>query len=161
MRAVIAEKGGNGTVDQSGDYLADGAAERRAAVLVRHATLKDEDAPPTAARPPVLRRFPMVGGIDFSSFMEFSGRTDAKTGANAALNRFGLANALPVGHAGLGWLAEDRDLTTGTAPAQTNPFDEAIAAARLIVSCRVRGRAAVKTGGGPCMRRPQSARERR
>ena len=110
MSAVIADKGESGTVDQSGDYPADGVAEGRVAAPMRRATLKHEDAPLIAARQQILRRFPLSGGIDFSSCMEFSGGMDARIGGSAISNWFRVVAAPSVGHAGFGQLVGARNL---------------------------------------------------
>ena len=90
FRAIVVEKGDQGysatlkTVDDA--ELMDGDVT----VRVSHSTVNYKDGLAVTGKAPVVRRFPMVPGIDFAGVVEASTHPDWKPGDAVVLNGWGV-----------------------------------------------------------------------
>ena len=83
---VIEEKGGSPAIrDFSDDELMEGDVT----VRVSHSTLNYKDGLALTGKAPVVRRFPMIPGIDFAGTVEQSSHPDFKAGDGVVLNGWG------------------------------------------------------------------------
>jgi acrylyl-CoA reductase (NADPH) len=101
FRAIVVEKGESGqgapaVMDFADDDLMDGDVT----VRVTHSTLNYKDGLALTGRSPVVRRFPMIPGIDFAGTVETSSHPDYGPGDAVVLNGWG------VGETHLGGYAE-------------------------------------------------------
>jgi|SRR5579871_458576 len=70
-------------------------------VAVSHSTVNYKDGLALSGRSPVVRRFPMIPGIDFAGTVEQSSHAAFKSGDKVVLNGFGLGETHYGGYAGL------------------------------------------------------------
>ena len=100
FKAVVVEK------DESGQKVALRAFDESelmdgdVTVRVTHSTLNYKDGLALTGKGPVVRRFPMIPGIDFAGTVESSTHPDFKSGDAVVLNGWG------VGETHLGGYAE-------------------------------------------------------
>jgi acrylyl-CoA reductase (NADPH) len=67
-----------------------------ATVRVSHSTLNYKDALAITGKGSVVRKFPMVPGIDFAGIVEQSAHSDDQAGDAVILNGWGVANRIGV-----------------------------------------------------------------
>ena len=72
MRAIIIEKVDGGTAARLGDFPDADLMDGDVTVRVTHSTINYKDGLAITGKAPVVRRFPMIGGIDFSGIVESS-----------------------------------------------------------------------------------------
>jgi acrylyl-CoA reductase (NADPH) len=100
FRAIRIDKSESGSqaayVDFDEADLMDGDVTLR----VTHSTINYKDGLAITGKSPVVRRFPMIPGIDFAGIVESSSHPDFKPGDDAVLNGWG------VGETHLGGLAQ-------------------------------------------------------
>ncbi|ODS00353.1 NADPH:quinone dehydrogenase [Methyloceanibacter methanicus] len=135
MRAIIIEKGEGGTVARLGDFPEDDLMEGDVTVRVTHSTVNYKDGLAITGKAPVVRHFPMIGGIDFAGVVETSHHPDFKPGDPVVLNGWGLGETHLGGYAELArvkgdWLVA---LPQGLSPAQAMAIGTAGYTAMLCV----------------------------
>ena len=74
-------------------------AEGDVTVRVTHSTVNYKDGLAITGKSPVVRRWPMVPGIDFAGIVETSSHPQFKPGDEAVLNGWGLGETHPGGYA--------------------------------------------------------------
>ena len=109
FRAIRADKTDAGQdvrfVEMDESELMDGDVT----VRVTHSTVNYKDGLALSGKSPIIRRFPMVLGIDLAGVVESSGRPDFKAGDEVVLTGYGLSETHFGGYAGKarvngGWL---------------------------------------------------------
>src|SRR5262245_27356519 len=68
-------------------------------VRVTHSTVNYKDGLALTGKAPVIRRFPMIPGIDFAGTVESSSHAEFKSGDNVVLNGWGLGETHLGGYA--------------------------------------------------------------
>jgi acrylyl-CoA reductase (NADPH) len=89
FKALIANKGENGTQIAFGDFAEADLMEGDVTVRVTHSTVNYKDGLAVTGRAPVVRRWPMIPGIDFAGRVETSEHPDFKPGDLVLLNGWG------------------------------------------------------------------------
>lgn len=135
MRAIIIEKGEGGAVARLGDFPEDDLMDGDVTVRVSHSTVNYKDGLAITGKVPVVRRFPMIGGIDFAGVVETSDHPDFKPGDAVVLNGWGLGETHLGGYAEFArvkgdWLVR---LPQGLSPAQAMAIGTAGYTAMLCV----------------------------
>ncbi|MGP9820336.1 acrylyl-CoA reductase (NADPH) [Salinarimonas sp. NSM] len=100
MRAIVVEKAETGTTAALTDFPESELMEGDVTLRVSHSTVNYKDGLALTGRMPVVRRFPMIGGIDAAGVVETSTHPDWKPGDAAILTGWG------VGETHLGGYAE-------------------------------------------------------
>src|SRR5215212_7635411 len=100
FKAVVVEKGEGGQSVAFKDFDENDLMEGDVTVRVTHSTLNYKDGLALTGKAPVVRRFPMIPGIDFAGTVESSSHTDFKPGDAVVLTGWG------VGETHLGGYAE-------------------------------------------------------
>ncbi|WP_029032438.1 MDR family oxidoreductase [Salinarimonas rosea] len=100
MRAIVVEKAETGTVAALTDFPESALMEGDVTLRVSHSTVNYKDGLALTGRMPVVRRFPMIAGIDAAGVVETSTHPDWKPGDAAILTGWG------VGETHLGGYAE-------------------------------------------------------
>ncbi|GGK33046.1 acrylyl-CoA reductase (NADPH) [Salinarimonas ramus] len=100
MRAIVIEKSEAGTVAALKDFPESELMEGDVTLAVSHSTVNYKDGLAITGRMPVVRRFPMIAGIDAAGIVEASTHPDWKPGDAAILTGWG------VGETHLGCYAE-------------------------------------------------------
>ncbi|MCC0805339.1 oxidoreductase [Methylobacterium sp. W2] len=100
FKAWVVEKGEAGQVLRFTDFDEADLMDGDVTVRVTHSTLNYKDGLAMTGRSPVVRRFPMIPGIDFSGIVESSEHPDYKPGDAVVLTGWG------VGESHLGAYAE-------------------------------------------------------
>ncbi|KQT77755.1 MDR family oxidoreductase [Methylobacterium sp. Leaf466] len=100
FKAWIVEKGEGGQSLRYGDFRDSDLMEGDVTVRVTHSTLNYKDGLAMTGRSPVVRRFPMIPGIDFSGIVETSEHPEYRPGDAVVLTGWG------VGETHLGAYAE-------------------------------------------------------
>lgn len=101
MRAIVIDKDETGTAARLGDFPEDALMDGNVTVRVTHSTVNYKDGLAITGKAAVVRRFPMIGGIDFSGVVEVSGHPDFKPGDEVILNGWGLGETHLGGYAEL------------------------------------------------------------
>ncbi|MEM7191574.1 MAG: MDR family oxidoreductase [Pseudomonadota bacterium] len=99
MRAIIIEKGEGGLKAGLGDFPEEDLMDGDVTVSVSHSTVNYKDGLAITGKVPVVRRFPMIGGIDFAGTVETSEHPDFKPGDQVVLNGWGLGETHLGGYA--------------------------------------------------------------
>ncbi len=95
FKAVVIEKGeggGKGEINQRvslQDFDEAGLMDGDVTVRVTHSTLNYKDGLALTGKAPVVRRWPMIPGIDFAGVVETSSHPDWKPGDAVVLNGWG------------------------------------------------------------------------
>ncbi|MGI4943090.1 MAG: MDR family oxidoreductase [Janthinobacterium lividum] len=89
MRAVVIEKTEGGQSATLRDFPEAGLMEGDVTVRISHSCLNYKDGLALTGRSPVVRRFPMIPGIDFAGVVESSDSPDYKPGDAVLLNGWG------------------------------------------------------------------------
>lgn len=100
MKAILITKGEAGQQVALAEVPRDDLPEGDVTVRVECSTLNYKDALAITGRAPVVRRFPMVPGIDLAGVVESTSRADIRPGDRVVLNGWG------VGEVHWGGLAE-------------------------------------------------------
>ncbi len=90
FRAVVIEKGEGGQRAALATFDEADLMEGDVTVRVTHSTLNYKDGLALTGQAPVVRRFPMIPGIDFAGIVEASDHPDWKPGDAVVLNGWGL-----------------------------------------------------------------------
>src|SRR5215203_3785387 len=89
FRAVVVEKGDGGQSVALKDFDESGLMEGDVTVRVTHSALNYKDGLALTGNAPVVRRFPMIPGIDFAGVVEASSHPEFKSGDKVVLNGWG------------------------------------------------------------------------
>src|SRR3954449_6013513 len=89
FRAVVVEKGEGGQSVALEDFDEAGLMDGDVTVRVTHSTLNYKDGLALTGKAPVVRRFPMIPGIDFAGTVEASSHAGFKPGDAVVLNGWG------------------------------------------------------------------------
>lgn len=89
FRAVVITKGDNGTRAELTAFDEKDLMEGDVTVRVSHSTLNYKDGLALTGKAPVVRRFPMIPGIDLAGTVETSTHSDFKPGDAVLLNGWG------------------------------------------------------------------------
>ena len=90
FKAVVIEKGPDGPAAPSIRSFDDGdLMDGDVTVRVSHSTVNYKDGLALTGKAPVVRRFPMIPGIDFTGTVEASSHPDFKAGEAVVLNGWG------------------------------------------------------------------------
>src|SRR5215218_8532512 len=90
FKAVVVEKGEGGQSVGLKDFNETDLMEGDVTVRVTHSTLNYKDGLALTGKAPVVRRFPMIPGIDFAGVVEASSSPEFKPGDKVVLNGWGL-----------------------------------------------------------------------
>lgn len=121
MRAIVVSKTDSGTSAKLTDFPEAELMDGDVTVRVSHSTVNYKDGLAVTGKGPVVRRFPMIAGIDFAGVVETSTHPDYKAGDAVILNGWG------TGETHLGAYAEKSrvkgdwliPMPAGLTPAQT------------------------------------------
>ncbi|MBY0612293.1 MAG: oxidoreductase [Beijerinckiaceae bacterium] len=141
MRAIVVSKTESGTTATLTDFPETELMDGDVTVRVSHSTVNYKDGLAVTGKGPVVRRFPMVAGIDFAGIVETSTHADYKAGDAVILNGWG------TGETHLGAYAEKSrvkgdwliPMPAGLTPAQTMAIGTAGYTAMLAVMAIERG----------------------
>ncbi len=89
FKALVATKGETGTNLSLTDFTEADLMEGDVTVRVTHSTVNYKDGLALTGKAPVVRRWPMIPGIDFSGRVEISDHPDFKPGNLVILNGWG------------------------------------------------------------------------
>ena len=89
FKAVVVEKGEGGQSVGVRDFDENDLMEGDVTARVTHSTLNYKDGLALTGKAPVVRRFPMIPGIDFAGVVESSSHPDFKPGDRVVLNGWG------------------------------------------------------------------------
>src|SRR2546421_3886281 len=109
FRAVVVEKGEGGQSAALKDFDESGLMDGDVTVRVTHSTVNYKDGLALTGKAPVVRRFPMIPGIDFAGVVETSSHPEFKPGDAVVLNGWGTGETHLGGYGGEvrgkgGWL---------------------------------------------------------
>jgi acrylyl-CoA reductase (NADPH) len=90
FKAVVIEKGDGGQAVSLRDFDDADLMDGDVTVRVTHSTLNYKDGLALTGKAPVVRRFPMIPGIDLAGIVERSDDPDVKAGDAVILNGWGL-----------------------------------------------------------------------
>jgi acrylyl-CoA reductase (NADPH) len=90
FKAIVVEKGDAGQSVAIKDFDDNDLMEGNVTVRVTHSTVNYKDGLALTGKSPVVRRFPMIPGIDFAGTVEASSDPDFKPGDAVVLNGWGI-----------------------------------------------------------------------
>src|SRR5215210_849162 len=90
FRAIVVEKGEGGQTVSAREFQDSELMEGDVTVRVTHSTLNYKDGLALTGKAPVVRRFPMIPGIDFAGVVESSQHPEWKPGDKVILNGWGV-----------------------------------------------------------------------
>ena len=90
FKAIVIEKADGGTKAALTDFDEANLMDGDVTVGVEYSTLNYKDGLAIAGKAPVVRRFPMIAGIDFAGTVEASSHSAWKAGDKVILNGWGL-----------------------------------------------------------------------
>jgi acrylyl-CoA reductase (NADPH) len=99
FKAIRIDKTDTGTRAQIADFDDNELMEGDVTVAVTHSTVNYKDGLAITGKSPVVRRFPMIPGIDFAGTVETSSHPDYKPGDQVILNGWGLGETHLGGYA--------------------------------------------------------------
>jgi len=89
MKAIVISKGESGQTVALTDFAEAELMEGDVTVRVSHSTVNYKDGLALTGKAPVVRRFPMIPGIDFAGIVEQSSHPEFKPGDAVILNGWG------------------------------------------------------------------------
>src|SRR5919205_2488251 len=89
FKAIVVEKGEGGQSAALKEFDESGLMDGDVTVRVTHSTVNYKDGLALTGKAPVVRRFPMIPGIDFAGVVETSSHPDFKPGDAVVLNGWG------------------------------------------------------------------------
>jgi acrylyl-CoA reductase (NADPH) len=89
FKAIVVEKGDAGQSVAIKDFDDNDLMEGNVTVRVTHSTVNYKDGLALTGKSPVVRRFPMIPGIDFAGTVEASSHPEFKAGDAVVLNGWG------------------------------------------------------------------------
>jgi acrylyl-CoA reductase (NADPH) len=99
FKAIRIEKTESGTRAEYADFDEKDLMEGDVTVAVTHSTVNYKDGLAITGKSPVVRRFPMIPGIDFAGTVEASSHPDYKPGDAVILNGWGVGETHLGGYA--------------------------------------------------------------
>ncbi len=90
FKAIVVEKADGGTKATMADFDDANMMDGDVTVRVEYSTINYKDGLAITGKAPVVRRFPMIAGIDFAGTVESSGNPAWKPGDRVVLNGWGL-----------------------------------------------------------------------
>jgi acrylyl-CoA reductase (NADPH) len=99
FRAIVVEKGEGGQSVAAREFQDSELMEGDVTVRVTHSTLNYKDGLALTGKAPVVRRFPMIPGIDFAGTVERSEHPELKPGDAVVLNGWGTGETHLGGYA--------------------------------------------------------------
>ena len=99
FRAIVVDKGEGGQSVAARDFQDNELMDGDVTVRVTHSTLNYKDGLALTGKAPVVRRFPMIPGIDFAGTVESSEHPEFKTGDAVVLNGWGTGETHLGGYA--------------------------------------------------------------
>jgi len=135
MKAIVIDKTESGTQAALKNFPESELMEGDVTVRVSHSTLNYKDGLAITGKAPVVRRFPMIAGIDFAGVVEASDHPDFKAGDAVICNGWGMGETHLGGYAEKArvkgdWLVR---LPEGMTPAQAMAIGTAGYTAMLCV----------------------------
>jgi acrylyl-CoA reductase (NADPH) len=100
FKAIVVEKGEGGQTVGLKEFDESELMEGDVTVRVTHSTVNYKDGLALTGKAPVVRRFPMIPGIDFAGTVERSSHPDFKPGHAVLLNGWGTGETHLGGYAG-------------------------------------------------------------
>lgn len=100
FKAMVIEKTENGTQAVLKDFDEAGLMDGDVTVRVEYSTVNYKDGLALTGKAPVVRRFPMIGGVDFAGTVEASTHPDWRPGDRVVLNGWGLGETHLGAYAG-------------------------------------------------------------
>src|ERR1051325_76550 len=97
--AILIRKEGEAQKAELTELTCDALMEGDVTVAVSHSTVNYKDGLVLGGRSPVVRRFPMIPGIDLAGTVESSAHPEFKPGDKVLLNGFGLSETHYGGYA--------------------------------------------------------------
>ncbi|HEX4533428.1 MAG TPA: MDR family oxidoreductase [Rhizomicrobium sp.] len=107
FRAVLIAKDGDKQSVEDTELTLDDLMEGDVTVAVSHSTVNYKDGLVLTGRAPVVRRFPMIPGIDLAGVVETSASPKFKPGDKVLINGFGLSENHYGGYAGMARVKAD------------------------------------------------------
>src|SRR5215469_12266263 len=101
FKAILVRKDGDKQTVDDVELAPSDLMEGDVAVAVSHSTVNYKDGLVLSGRAPVVRRFPMIPGIDLAGTVEESSHPSFKTGDKVVLNGYGLSETHYGGYAEL------------------------------------------------------------
>ncbi|MGA9004404.1 MAG: alcohol dehydrogenase catalytic domain-containing protein, partial [Pseudolabrys sp.] len=89
FKAIVIEKADGGTKAALADFDEANLMDGDVTVRVEYSTLNYKDGLAITGKAPVVRRFPMIAGIDFAGTVESSSHAGWKRGDKVILNGWG------------------------------------------------------------------------
>jgi acrylyl-CoA reductase (NADPH) len=99
FKAIVVEKGEGGQSVAVRDFDESELMDGDVTVRVTHSTVNYKDGLALTGKAPVVRRFPMIPGIDFAGVVESSSHSDFKPGDAVILNGWGTGETHLGGYA--------------------------------------------------------------
>jgi acrylyl-CoA reductase (NADPH) len=99
FKAVLIRKDGEAQKAELTELARDELMDGDVTVAVSHSTVNYKDGLVLSGRSPVVRRFPMIPGIDLAGTVESSSHSEFKPGDRVLLNGFGLSETHYGGYA--------------------------------------------------------------
>lgn len=90
FKAIVIEKGDAGQSVALKDFDENDLMNGDVTVRPEYSTINYKDGLAISGKAPVVRRFPMIAGVDFAGTVETSSHADFKAGDKVILNGFGL-----------------------------------------------------------------------
>src|ERR1700689_5961664 len=90
FKAIVVEKGDAGTTARLADFDENDLMDGDVTVAVEWSTVNYKDGLAVTGKAPVVRRFPMIAGVDFAGTVESSSHPAWKPGDKVILNGWGL-----------------------------------------------------------------------
>jgi acrylyl-CoA reductase (NADPH) len=99
FKALVVTKADKGQRVAADDFDEADLMDGDVTVRVTHSTVNYKDGLALTGKAPVIRRFPMIPGIDFAGIVESSSHAEFKAGDNVILNGWGLGETHLGGYA--------------------------------------------------------------
>jgi acrylyl-CoA reductase (NADPH) len=90
FKAIVVEKAAAGQIVQLTDFDEQDLMEGDVTVRIEYSTVNYKDGLAVTGKAPVVRRFPMIAGVDFAGTVESSSHPAWKSGDKVILNGWGL-----------------------------------------------------------------------
>jgi acrylyl-CoA reductase (NADPH) len=121
FKAIVVDKAEAGQTVAVRDFEEADLMDGDVTVRVTHSTVNYKDGLALTGKAPVVRRFPMIPGIDFAGVVEASSHADFKPGDQVVLNGWGLGETHLGGYAEKARVKGDWliPLPRGLSPAET------------------------------------------
>ncbi|MGE0565266.1 MAG: MDR family oxidoreductase [Pseudolabrys sp.] len=100
FKAMVIEKTESGTAAALKDFDEANLMDGDVTVRVEYSTVNYKDGLALTGKAPVVRRFPMIAGVDFAGTVESSSHADWKAGDKVVLNGWGLGETHLGAYAG-------------------------------------------------------------